>query len=180
MVGQHHSRRWALELTSFGKPVLITPLYLSFVWALMISYQLFTQTAVTTVVGLVNVVWPAISSWLQSQLDVVVFIFAFAWAFVLSSVIPGAILGKNRSVLIQFIVVLTLTFIPFVLQEGILVIFDGKTVAQILNLAPTFRNPAFALGYLSAPYILMLVLDLHGRKTRPKKASGTWMYMKTP
>jgi len=169
-----------MELTSFGKPVIITPLYLSFVWALMISYQLFTQTAVTTVVGLVNGIWPTISSWLQAQLDVVVFVFAFAWAFVLSSVIPSVILGKNRSVLIQFLVVLTLTFVPFVLQEGAVVIFEGKTVAQILNLAPTFRNPAFALGYLSAPYILMLVLDLHGRKTRLKKASKTWMYVKTP
>jgi hypothetical protein len=167
-----------MELTSFGKPVVITPLYLSFVWALMLSYQLFTQTAVTTVVGLVHLVWPVISGWLLSQLDVIVFVFAFAWAFVLSSVIPSVILGKNRSVFLQFLVVLTLTFIPFVLQEGVLVIFEGKTVAQILNLAPTFTNPAFALGYLFAPYVLMLALDLHARKTRAKKAASSWMYVK--
>jgi hypothetical protein len=81
-------------------------------------------------------------------------------------------------VFLQFLVVLTLTFIPFVLQEGVLVIFEGKTVAQILNLAPTFTNPAFALGYLFAPYVLMLALDLHARKTRAKKAASSWMYVK--
>jgi hypothetical protein len=167
-----------MELSDFGKPVVITPLYLSFVWILMISYQLFTQTAVTTVVGLVDWFWPTISGWLMSQLDIIVFVFAFTWAFVLSSVIPSVILGSNRSVLIQFLVVLTLTFIPFVLQKGVLVIFEGKTVAQILNLAPTFTNPAFALGYLFAPYGLMLALDLRARKTRSKKAASSWVVFK--
>ena len=69
----------------------------------------------------------------------------------------------------KFLVVLTLTFISFIIQEGVLAIFEGKTVAQILNLAPAFTSPVFALGYLSAPYILMLALDLHSRKTRSKK-----------
>lgn len=32
------------------KAFLATPAYLSIAWALMVSYQIFTQTAVTTVV----------------------------------------------------------------------------------------------------------------------------------
>ncbi len=165
-----------MELSNFGKLAFITPLYLSFVWILMISYQLFTQTAVVAVVGTIDLFWPAISAWLLSQIDIIVFVFAFTWVFVLSSVIPTVILGKNRGVLIQFLVVLTLTFISFIIQEGVLATFEGKTVAQILNIAATFTNPVFALGYLSAPYILMLALDLHSRKTRSKKLASYKIY----
>ena len=44
-------------------------------------------------------------------MDVMVFVHAFASVFVLSSLIPSVILGKERSVLIQFLVCLTLAFI---------------------------------------------------------------------
>ncbi len=80
-----------------GKSVYITPLYLSVAWTLMISYQLFTQTAVTTVVESLYVSWPAVGRWLLSRLDMIVFICAFAWVFVLSSVVPPLILGKTAA-----------------------------------------------------------------------------------
>jgi hypothetical protein len=45
-------------------------------------------------------------------------------------------------------------------------IFEGETIAQILNLAHLFINPYIALGFLSLPYIFMLMLDLRSRRTR--------------
>ena len=145
---------------------LITPVYLSSVWALMISYQLFTQTAVTTIVDAINGVWPSVGAWLFSRMDMIVFIFAFAWVFILSSALPTVILGRERSVLIQFLVVLTLTFVSFVIQDGLLTIFEGATIAQILNLAHLFTNPVIALGFLSLPYVVMFLIDLRSRQTR--------------
>jgi hypothetical protein len=147
-----------------GKSVYITPLYLSVAWALMISYQLFTQTAVTTVVEYLEVSWPAVGSWLFSRLDMIVFVCAFAWVFVLSSVVPPLILGKNRGVLIQFLVVLILTFVSFIIQDGLITVFDGETIAQIFNLAYYFQNLFIAIGYLFLPYIIMLALDIRSRR----------------
>lgn len=148
-----------------GKSVYITPLYLSVAWALMISYQLFTQTAVTTVVESLKASWPSVGSWLFSRLDMIVFVCAFAWVFVLSSVVPPLILGKNRSVLIQFLVVLILTFVSFIIQDGLISVFNGETIAQIFNLASYFRNLFVAVGYLLLPYIIMLALDIRSRGT---------------
>ena len=148
------------------KGAFVTPVYLSSVWALMISYQLFTQTAVTTVIELIQGAWPPLGTWLFSRLDMIVFIFAFAWVFILSSVLPTVILGKNRSVLIQFLVVLTLTFVSFIIQDGLVTVFEGATIAQILNLAQLFTNPVIALGFLSLPYVFMVLLDLRSRRTR--------------
>ena len=148
------------------KGTFITPVYLSSVWALMISYQLFTQTAVTTVIESIQGAWPPLGTWLFSRVDMIVFIFAFAWVFILSSVLPTVILGKNRSVLIQFLVVLTLTFVSFIIQDGLVTVFEGATIAQILNLAQLFTNPVIALGFLSLPYVFMVLLDLRSRRTR--------------
>jgi hypothetical protein len=147
-----------------GKSVYITPLYLSVAWTLMISYQLFTQTAVTTVVESLEVAWPAVGRWLVSRLDMIVFICAFAWVFVLSSVVPPLILGKNRGVLIQFLVVLVLTFVSFIIQDGLITVFNGETIDQIFSFAGYFRNLFVAVGYLLLPYIVMLALDLRSRR----------------
>ena len=75
----------------------------------MISYQLFTQSAVSSVMELIKSPFPQVASWMNSRMDLIVFVYAFAWIFVLTSVIPTAILGRERSVIVQFIVVLTLT-----------------------------------------------------------------------
>lgn len=51
----------------------------------MISYQLFTETAIETVMDFISGYWPSLALQLNSRLDMIVFIYAFTWIFVLSS-----------------------------------------------------------------------------------------------
>jgi hypothetical protein len=150
-----------------GKAVFITPLYLSVAWTLMISYQLFTETAVTTLVTQLNAFIPTVGFWLAARVDMVVFVYAFAWTFVLSSVIPSLLLGKERGVLVQFFVCLTLTFLTFALLD-VMEVYAGTSLAQLLSFAFVFSNPILAGLYLALPYLLMIGLDVRGR--RKKKA----------
>ena len=145
-----------------GKAALITPVYLSGAWALMISYQLFTETAVRTVIREVMVLWPQIGSWLTIRLDMLVFIIAFSWVFVISSVIPSMILGKNSGTIVQFVVVLTLTGSSLIIQDALFK-NTGILVERILSYAIFLKNPLDAASYLSFPYILMLIVDIFGR-----------------
>jgi len=101
-------------------------------------------------------------------MDIIVFIYAFAWVFVLSSAIPSVILGKERSVLVQFFVCLALTFLAFMVLDVISNYGQGP-MDQLLSFAVLFSNPLFAGLYLSMPYVLMLVLDMHSRKSGKKK-----------
>ena len=156
-------------MATLGKAVFITPLYLSVAWTLMISYQLFTETAVTTLVTQIDTFIPSIGFWLAARVDMVVFVYAFAWTFVLSSVIPSLLLGKERSVLIQFFVCLTLTFLAFILLD-LMELYAGTSLAQLLSFAFLFTNPILATLYLALPYIVMIVLDILSR--RKNKASG--------
>jgi hypothetical protein len=146
------------------RSIYLTPIYISVVWILMISYQLFTQTAVTTLVFNVSELIPQIGGWLLSRLDMIIFIYAFAWVYLLSSVLPTIFLGKKCSVFIQFLVSLSLTFVAFVIQDGLIVLFEANTIDQILNLGIYFNNPVIAAGYLAIPYLLMIGLDLQSRK----------------
>jgi len=151
-----------------GKTALATPLYISFAWILMVSYQFFTQTAVTTVVTRFATFWPALEGWLMSRIDMIIFVYAFAWVFVLSSVIPSFILGKERSVLVQFLVCLTLTFLAFFVQD-LLTSYGYDPIDNLSGLAMLLDNPILAVAYLSIPYDLMLSLDIHSRSRRNKK-----------
>jgi hypothetical protein len=153
---------------SLGKVAWVTPLYISIAWTLMVSYQLFTQTAVTTVTDYIEMFWPSVGTWLVSRIDMIVFIYAFAWVFLLSSAIPSAILGKERGVLIQFFVCLTLTFMAFVIQD-VLTAYGGRQIDQIFSLVALFHNPLLAVGYLLIPYILMFALDLSFRRKHEKE-----------
>jgi hypothetical protein len=158
-------------VTTLGKAVFVTPLYLSVAWTLMISYQLFTETAVTTLVTQINTFIPSIGLWLTSRVDLVVVFYSFAWVFVLSSVIPSLLLGKERGVLVQFFVCLTLTFLAFVLLD-ILELYAGTSLAQLLSFAFVFSNPILATLYLALPYIVMIGLDVRSRRrNKAKKAS---------
>ncbi len=150
-----------------GKSAVVTPLYVSVAWTLMVSYQLFTQTAVEAITTNVSLASPSLGTWLALRADTIVFIYAFAWVFVLSSVIPSVILGRERSVLIQFIVCLALTFIAFLVQDTIL-IYGGRPIDQLSSLTPLFNNPLIAGMYLMMPYLLMLFLDIRSRKKRQK------------
>lgn len=153
---------------SLGKAALVTPLYISVAWTLMVSYQLFTQTAVTTVTDHIGMFWPSVSVWLDTRIDMIVFIYAFAWVFLLSSAIPSVILGKERGVLSQFFVCLTLTFMAFVIQD-VLTTYGGRPIGQIFSLSVLFHNPFLAVGYLLMPYFLMLMLDISSRRKQKKK-----------
>ncbi len=150
------------------KAAVITPLYLSVAWTLMVSYQLFTETAVTSVLTQVNVFLPSASVWLAARTDMIIFIYAFAWVFLLSSVIPSAILGKERSVIAQFIVCLTLTLSAFVLLD-VLENFAGNPLAQLLGYSFLFTNPIIAALYLAVPYIFMIGIDLRARNIRKRE-----------
>jgi len=132
----------------------------------MTSYQLFTQTTVTTVTIYINMYLPTIGTWLASKLDMIVFIHSFAWIFLLSSVIPALILGKERGVLAQFGLCLTLAFLAFVVQDALAGL--NGTLDQILGLAPLFQNPLVAAAYLSLPYLLMLGFDIRGKRKKEK------------
>jgi len=149
-----------------GKAAIITPLYISVAWTLMTSYQLFTQTTVTTVTIYINMYLPTIGTWLASKLDMIIFIHSFAWIFLLSSVIPALILGKERGVLAQFGLCLTLAFLAFVVQDALAGL--NGTLDQILGLAPLFQNPLVAAAYLSLPYLLMLGFDIRGKRKKEK------------
>ncbi len=153
---------------SLGKAVLVTPLYISVAWTLMVSYQLFTQTAVTTVTTYIDTFWPLVGEWLTLRMDMLVFIHAFAWVFLLSSAIPSVILGKGRGVLVQFFVCLTLTFSAFIVHD-IITTYENRSIGQIFSLEALFHNPFLALGYLSLPYLLMLGFDIHSRRKQKKK-----------
>lgn len=134
----------------------------------MVSYQMFTQVAVTTLVNYINLLWPFVGAWLTSRIDMVIFVSAFAWVFVLSSVIPSVMLGKERSVLIQFSVCLTLTFLAFISYD-ILEAYGGVPVERVLSLAVFLKNPFIAIAYLLIPYTLMFAADIHARRKRKKE-----------
>jgi hypothetical protein len=154
---------------NLGKAAVAAPLYISVAWTLMVSYQLFTQTAVSTVITRLEMLWPALSVWLHSRMDLLIFIYAFAWVFLLSSVIPSIILGKERSVLAQFFVCLTLTFLAFIVQDAFAV-YGGKPFEQFFNIGTILLyNPFFAGIYLLMPYVLMLVIDVRARRKRIKR-----------
>ena len=166
-------------MATLGKAAFATPLYLSIAWTLMISYQLFTETAVTTLVTQINTLIPSVGFWLASRVDMVVFVYAFAWVFVLSSVIPSLLLGKERSVLVQFFVCLTLTFLTFALLD-VMEIYAGASLAQLLSFAFVFSNPILATLYLSLPYVIMIGLDVKTRrrnKTKKKSDELTETYV---
>ena len=135
-----------------------TPLYLSVAWSFMITYQLFTETAVRSVMNEVITYWPVLGEILVSRLDLIVFITAFSWLFVLSSVIPSLLLGKGSRVFTQFIIVLMLTFSTLFIQD-IVTILDIE-VEQIFSLVELLSNPLDAVSYLVLPCLLMLFADV--------------------
>ncbi|MFC1804138.1 hypothetical protein ACFL0D_09285 [Thermoproteota archaeon] len=154
-----------------GKATLITPAYLSVAWTLMITYQLFTETAVKTVMREIIVLWPQIGSWLNVRVDMLIFIYAFSWVFLLSSVIPSLILGKERGILVQFMVVLVLTISALIVQD-VLVMYTEIEVDKIFSLAIFLKNPLDAASFLFFPYILMLLIDVCGRAKKHKRVAG--------
>jgi hypothetical protein len=136
---------------------------------LTVSYQLFTDTAVKAIAEYVSMWWPSSGTWLNSNIGTIVFVYAFTWIFVLSSVIPSAILGKERGVLIQYLVVLALTLLAFYMAD-LLQIAGAIQINDLFSTATFLKNPILAGFYLAVPYLLMIGLDVHSRrKQRGKK-----------
>ena len=133
----------------------------------MTTYQFFTETTVESVTALINVYSPIVGSWMFARLDMIVFIHSFAWIFLLSSVIPALLLGKERGVLVQFGLCLTLAFLAFIVKDAVNDITSGP-LDQILGLAPIFQNSALALAYLSLPYLLMIGFDIRSKRKKEK------------
>jgi hypothetical protein len=159
-------------VASLAKAALITPAYLSVAWALMVSYQIFTETAVKTVVDSFTYYMPLLGNWLSLRIDMVTFIYAFAWVFVLSSIIPSLILGRDRGVFTQFIVCLTLTLTAFVLIDvlaGYGLDFTNPSLILANPYMRLFGNTVFAALYLSLPYMLMIALDFRSKKKRKQQ-----------
>ncbi len=149
------------------KAGILAPFYLSVSWILTVSYQLFTDTAVKTISLNVGPLFPPASAWLNSNIEVIVFVYAFTWIFVLSSVIPSLILGKERSILPQYVLVLALTLLAFFMED--ILALTGFQIQNLLDAATFLKDPLFAGIYLSVPYILMIGLDLRSRRERKKK-----------
>ena len=156
------------QVTKLGKALWATPMYISLAWTLMISYQMFTQTAVSTIATSVNALLPSVGFWLLSRIDIIFFVYSFAWVFVLSSAIPCFILGKERGVLVQFFVCLILTFSAF-LAVDILENYMAFSLNQLLGFSFIFNNSIVAAVYLSLPYVLMIILDVRSRRKNKKK-----------
>jgi hypothetical protein len=148
-----------------GKTTLLTPVYISVAWTLMTSYQLFTETTVKTITSYIYTYLPTVGAWMAARIDMIVFIHSFAWIFLLSSFIPAVLLGKQRGVLVQFGVCLTLAVLANIVQGAVTDIGQGP-LDQILGLAPLFQNPALAAAYMSLPYLLMVWFDIRGKRKK--------------
>ena len=154
-------------VTCLVRGIVVTSVYLAIAWVLMVSYQVFTQTALTTVVSSLGVSFPFLGSLLSSRIDLVVFIYAFAWVFVLSSIIPKLIYGKERRIFIQFLVCLGLTLtgsVLFDVLKGYGLDLSDPNLILSNSFTHLFSNIFFAIFYLSLPYVFMIAIDLRSIK----------------
>ena len=145
-------------MSCLTRGIVVTSVYLAIAWVLMVSYQIFTQTALTTVISSLGTSSPFLSSWLNSRLELVIFIYAFAWVFVLSSIIPTLILGKERRIFIQFLVCLALTLtvsVLFDVLKGYGLDLSDPNLILSNSYTHLFSNIFFSVFYLSLPYIFI-------------------------
>lgn len=144
-----------------SKSAIVTaPLYLGVAWTLLITYQIFTSMAVNAVLSFFKSLSPSLGSYLLTKFDLIVFIHSFAWIFLISSVIPSRIFGKERSVFLQFLVCLLLSVSPLVFLELIPEMYYHVSNGAYFNLSSLFNNYFFSFIYLIAPYFLMAVVDV--------------------
>lgn len=149
-----------------GKAVVVTPLYVSSVWVLLISYQMFTRVAVYSFVQFMGLFLPSIQNLMASRvLDRIEFLYAFAWIWVMTSLIPSIIL-KKKSASLQFIVVMILSFLAVEFENILSFAFGGEFVQQIFGVAVWLGNPLVAVLYLLAPFLVILSVDLYERRKR--------------
>lgn len=132
----------------------------------MISCQLFTQTAVATVMPCVGTFFRSVGSWLTSRMDMMIFIYAFAW---FSSIVRHTMRHswerkkRPRSIF-------RLPYVNFHCLHGSTCHRNyGRGAMDQSSFAVFFNNPLLAGLYLSMPYLLMLALEIHSRKSWKKR-----------
>jgi hypothetical protein len=154
-----------------ARGIVVTSVCLGIAWLLMFSYQVFTQTALTTVLSSIGGPSPVLASWLHSRIDLAAFVCSFAWMFVLSSIISNLIFGKEKRIFIQFLVSLALTVTATVLFDALkgygLDLSNPKTLL-FNSYTQLFSNAFFAVFYLSLPFIFMIAIDLRAMRKRKK------------
>jgi hypothetical protein len=145
------------------RPIYLTAIYLIIAWALMVSYQIFTQTAVASVAAALKAPAPMIADWLSlsSSSAVVTFVCGFAWMFVLSAIAQSLMFGRERRLSIQFLVSLALTVAGSAVLELLKVAKPNIDDPNMLSspFTAVFGNAIFATCYLALPFIFMLVMD---------------------
>ena len=147
------------------RAALTTPLYISSVWVLLITYQMFTRVAVINVVQSMGPFFPSIQEFLMPRIDRIEFMYSFAWIWVMTSLIPSLIL-KRRSALLQFVVVLVLTFLAVEFESVLSFVVGGEFVEQIFRVAVWLGNPWLATLYLLSPFLVILSVDLYERRKK--------------
>ena len=151
-----------------ARPIIVTAVYLIIAWTLMVSYQIFTQTALASVAVSLSGSVPMVASWLRSSSDLAVFICGFAWMFVLSAMVSTLMFGRERRLSIQFLVSLVLTLAGSTLL-GALGYVDLNLSDPNMFSGPftwLFGNAIFAGFYLALPFIFMLALDIRALRKR--------------
>jgi hypothetical protein len=137
-------------------------IYLVMAWVLIVSYQIFTQSALSTLASSFGGSIPALASWINSEANVTVFICSFAWMFVLSALISIIMFGKERRLTIQFSVSLALTLTGSALLGLSHLVGLDLSNPNVLSKPFTllFSNVFFAFFYLALPFIFMVAVDL--------------------
>ena len=129
----------------------------------MLTYQIFTRTALTAVASSLTHPTPTLATWLSSNIALAVFICSFAWMFVLSSVIANLIFGQQKRIFIQFLIGLALTITASGIFDGLKAIgVDLSNPKTLLSnsYAKVFNNAAFSFFFLSLPFLFMIAVDL--------------------
>ena len=148
------------------RPFYLTAVYLVAVWVLMVSYQIFTQTALNNLSSALMTSAPMVATWLTSSSAVAAFICGFAWTFVLSAIVQQLMFGRERRLSIQFLISLVLTLAGSAMLG--LLSYVGLDLANPAVISEPFMaafgNAFFALFYLALPFIFMIAMDIYSSK----------------
>jgi hypothetical protein len=146
-----------------ARGILVTSILLAAAWVLMLTYQIFTKTALTTMASSLNGAVPYLASTLNQNISLAVFICSFAWMFVLSTVISNLIFGQQRRIFIQFLIGLALTLTASALFDAAKWFgYDLSNPKTLLanRYAQVFNSALFSAFFLSLPFVFMIAMDL--------------------
>jgi hypothetical protein len=143
----------------------VTASLLAVAYILMVSYQVFAQNALGSVVEALKNINPVLTSILDSGSgsQIIVFVCSFAWMFVLSATVSKLMFGRERRLSVQFLVSFALTLtgaaLLYLLQNVLGVNLSDPSVLSKPFLV-VFDNAIFSFFYLTLPFIVMVALDL--------------------